>query len=257
MPNSVSAHRGLGIAYSEDGQHDEAIAELKRALDALGEQSGRSWATSAPPTRARRNRAAAEAVAQGAADAGRRAQYVPSSAVAMIYAALGDQRRARSTGSRRRYDEHDFSIAQIDVAPWFKSLQRRGPRFQQTGQQGSGAGHEVATSRSGDASAALRAGLRVCRGLPKSVSRLARRAAVDPEHLHVLASTCAPGTNVIAPGVPADLIERHFARVHDLRAAGRVGAEDLADPVLPELRLGHLADVCDGDVALARDRARG
>ena len=30
--NSVSAHRGLGIAYSEDGQHDEAIAALKRAL---------------------------------------------------------------------------------------------------------------------------------------------------------------------------------------------------------------------------------
>ena len=39
-PNSVSAHRGLGLAYSENDQHIEAIAELKRALDALGEQPG-------------------------------------------------------------------------------------------------------------------------------------------------------------------------------------------------------------------------
>ena len=55
-------------------------------------------------------------------------QYVPSSAVAMVHAALGDRGKALDA-LEKACDEHDFSLAQIGVAPWFKDL-RGEPRFQ-------------------------------------------------------------------------------------------------------------------------------
>jgi hypothetical protein len=55
-------------------------------------------------------------------------QYVPSSAVAMIHTALGD-RQAALDRLDRAFDEHDFSLAQVAIAPWFKEL-RDEPRFQ-------------------------------------------------------------------------------------------------------------------------------
>jgi hypothetical protein len=55
-------------------------------------------------------------------------QYVPSSSIAMVYAAMGD--RENALGSlEKAYDEHDFSLAQIAIAPWFKEL-RGEARFQ-------------------------------------------------------------------------------------------------------------------------------
>ena len=51
-------------------------------------------------------------------------EYVPSSALATIYTALGDKARALDL-LEKAYDEHDFAIAQIGVAPWFKPLARR------------------------------------------------------------------------------------------------------------------------------------
>ena len=56
-------------------------------------------------------------------------QYVPASAFAVVYAALGDRTRALDL-LERAYTEHDFSMAQIGVAPWFRGL-RSDPRFQQ------------------------------------------------------------------------------------------------------------------------------
>ena len=56
-------------------------------------------------------------------------QYVPSSAVALVYAALGDKPRALDW-LEKAYDEHDFAMAQIGVAPWFATL-RGEPRFEQ------------------------------------------------------------------------------------------------------------------------------
>jgi len=56
-------------------------------------------------------------------------QYVPSSSLAMIYAALDDKPRALEALDKA-YDEHDFSMAQIAVVPWFKTL-RGEPKFQQ------------------------------------------------------------------------------------------------------------------------------
>jgi TolB-like protein/Flp pilus assembly protein TadD/predicted Ser/Thr protein kinase len=124
--NAVSAHRGLGVALGENGRHDDAIGEFARAL-ALSENSpvvmGHLGAAHA--------RAGRKGDAQKVLDDLQRVsdrQYVPSSAVAIVHAALGD-RAAALDRLEKAYDEHDFSLAQLAVAPWFKDL-RGEPRFQ-------------------------------------------------------------------------------------------------------------------------------
>lgn len=124
--NSVSAHRGLGIAQSEAGQDDEAVAALKRAL-LLSENSpvimghlGAAYARQRNMTEA--NRVLKELQALSARE------YVPSSAVAIVYAAMGDKSRALDWLDKA-YDEHDFAMAQLGVAPWFATL-RAEDRFQ-------------------------------------------------------------------------------------------------------------------------------
>ena len=117
--NSVAAHRGLGIAYSEASQHDLAIAELKRAL-LLSENS--------PVVQAHLGAAYARQGAKAAADdvlkdlqARSSREYVPASAPAIVLAALGDRARALDA-LERAYEEHDFALVQIVVAPWFRPL---------------------------------------------------------------------------------------------------------------------------------------
>jgi len=117
--SSVSAHRGLGIALSQLGQHDEALAQLKQALT-LSENSpvilGHIGAAHAAAGR----RAEADAVLKDLETQSAR-QYVPSTAMATVAAALGD--RARALGLlEKAFDEHDFAISQIGVAPWFSAL---------------------------------------------------------------------------------------------------------------------------------------
>ena len=56
-------------------------------------------------------------------------QYVPSSTVALVYAGLGDKAHALDF-LEQAYQEHDFSMVFLDVAPWLKSL-RGEARFQQ------------------------------------------------------------------------------------------------------------------------------
>jgi serine/threonine-protein kinase len=52
---------------------------------------------------------------------------VPASALAIVQAGLGDKGRALDA-LERAYQEHDFAMVFLDVAPWFKSL-RGEPRF--------------------------------------------------------------------------------------------------------------------------------
>ena len=124
--NAVSAHRGLGVALSENGRHDDAVGEFARAL-ALSENSpvvmghlGAAHARAGRKTEAQKVLSDLQRVSDR--------QYVPSSSVAMVYAALGD-RAAALDRLEKAYDEHDFSLAQLAVAPWFKDL-RSEPRFQ-------------------------------------------------------------------------------------------------------------------------------
>jgi serine/threonine-protein kinase len=124
--NAVSARRGLGVALSLDGSHNDAIAELTRAL-AQSENSPVAMG----------NLGAAYGRARRAADAGRvlqqlqalsDRQYVPSTSIAMVQDARGDRAGALER-LEKAFDEHDFSLAQLAVAPWFKDL-RSDPRFQ-------------------------------------------------------------------------------------------------------------------------------
>jgi serine/threonine-protein kinase len=125
--NSVAAHRGLGIAYSQEGQHGPAIASLKRAL-ALAENSPVVLGDIGAAEARAKNRAEAEAVLRQLSTLATQ-QYVPSSATAIVYAALGDHARALEW-LEKAYAEHDFAITQIAVAPWYQPL-RGEPRFQQ------------------------------------------------------------------------------------------------------------------------------
>jgi hypothetical protein len=54
--------------------------------------------------------------------------YVPSSAFAVVHAARGATADAL-VALERAYDEHDFAITQIRVAPWYEGL-RTEPRFE-------------------------------------------------------------------------------------------------------------------------------
>jgi TolB-like protein/Flp pilus assembly protein TadD len=118
-PNSVSARRGLGLAYSADNQHQDAIAELQRALT-LSENSplilgdlGAAYARAG-------DRAAADTVLKQLTAMAAQ-QYVPASAHAMVYAALGERSRALDA-LEKAHGEHDFAITQITVAPWAQPL---------------------------------------------------------------------------------------------------------------------------------------
>jgi hypothetical protein len=48
-------------------------------------------------------------------------EYVPSTAIALVYAGLGEKAKAIDWLGRA-FDEHDFSLVFLDVAPWFDSL---------------------------------------------------------------------------------------------------------------------------------------
>jgi eukaryotic-like serine/threonine-protein kinase len=126
-PNSVWAHEGLGIAYSLEGRPDEAVAQLEQAVTlsqtnplVLG-QLGAAYARAGRSADARATLARLQTLAAR--------EYVPSSAAAVIYAALGDPVHAIDQ-LEQAYTEHDFSLIQIRVAPWWQAL-RGEPRFEQ------------------------------------------------------------------------------------------------------------------------------
>ena len=124
--NAVSAHRGLGVALSHNARHDDAIGAFTRAV-ALSENSPVAMGhLGAGYARAGRKADAQKVLTDLQALADR--QYVPSTAVAMVHAALGD-RTAALDRLDRAFDEHDFSLAQVTITPWFKEL-RSEPRFQ-------------------------------------------------------------------------------------------------------------------------------
>ena len=123
---SVSAHQGLGVAASLAGRHDEAIAELQKAY-ALSEQSPVVLGDlGAADARAGRKADADRALSDLNTLSAR--EYVPPSASAAIAAALGDRAKALQFLGKG-FDEHDFSLAELRIAPAFASL-RADPGFQ-------------------------------------------------------------------------------------------------------------------------------
>jgi TolB-like protein/Flp pilus assembly protein TadD len=126
-PNDVGAHWGLGAAYAQEAQYDDAIAELQRAVTLsegsplvighLGFVYGLSGA----------KQKAAAALQQLKQMAER--EYVPSTALALVSLGAGNRAGALDLLDRA-YDEHDFSLVFLEVAPWFEQI-RSEPRFQQ------------------------------------------------------------------------------------------------------------------------------
>jgi len=97
----------------------DAITELKQAV-ALSEgspvlmgQLGRAYGLSGAAAEANAVLAQLTALA--------RREYVPSSAVALVHLGLGRNANALDLLDRA-YDEHDFALVHLRVAPWFQSL---------------------------------------------------------------------------------------------------------------------------------------
>jgi serine/threonine protein kinase/Tfp pilus assembly protein PilF len=125
--NYLSARWGLGAAYTQQQLYTQAIGELKMAVS-LSEGSpvpmghlGFAYALNKATAEARKTLAELSTLANR--------QYVPSSTTALVYAGLGDKVQALDQ-LEQAYQEHDFSMVFLDVAPWFKSL-RGEPRFEQ------------------------------------------------------------------------------------------------------------------------------
>jgi TolB-like protein/Flp pilus assembly protein TadD len=125
--NWLSARWGLGVSYTQQHQYPEAIAELKKALSLsegspiLVGQLGFVYGLSGAKADATKTLAQLKTLADR--------QYVPSSATALVQAGLGDKGQALDLLDRA-YEEHDFSLIFLQVAPWFESL-RGEARFDQ------------------------------------------------------------------------------------------------------------------------------
>jgi serine/threonine protein kinase/tetratricopeptide (TPR) repeat protein len=123
----LSARWGLGAAYAQQQLYEESIEELKNAVS-LSEGSpvpmghlGFAYGRKGDTAEARKILSELSRLADR--------QYVPASAVALVHAGLGDKVQALDW-LERGYQEHDFAMAFLNVAPWFRSLGGEA-RFQQ------------------------------------------------------------------------------------------------------------------------------
>jgi TolB-like protein/Flp pilus assembly protein TadD len=115
----VSARWGLGASYAQQHMFKEAVAELKQAVT-LSEGSplvsghlGFAYGLSGMQSDARKILSELRALSAR--------EYVPSTAIALVYVGLGDKAQALDWLGRA-FDEHDFSLVFLDVAPWFDTL---------------------------------------------------------------------------------------------------------------------------------------
>ncbi len=125
--NYLSARWGLGASYAQQQRYEQAIEELTKAVS-LSEGSpvpmghlGFAYGLKGDIADARKTLAMLTTLADR--------QYVPSSTAALVYAGLGDKAHALEL-LEQAYQEHDFSMVFLNVAPWFKSL-RSEARFEQ------------------------------------------------------------------------------------------------------------------------------
>jgi Flp pilus assembly protein TadD len=122
---SAAAHWGLGSALTEKRDYASAVAELNQAV-ALSEGSpvlmghlGMAYGLGGQRAQATKVLTDLNVLATR--------EYVPSSAQALVQIGLGRHSDALDLLDRA-YDEHDFALVFLRVAPWFKSL-REDARF--------------------------------------------------------------------------------------------------------------------------------
>jgi Flp pilus assembly protein TadD len=123
----LALRRNHALLRQEPFDREEAVAELRRAL-VLAENSPVVLGHLGAALAGQGRRADAEQTLKDLEELSLRA-YVPATSFAVVYTALGDRARALDA-LERGLAEHDFSMAQVKVAPWFASL-RGDPRFQQ------------------------------------------------------------------------------------------------------------------------------
>jgi Flp pilus assembly protein TadD len=126
-PNDAAARWGLGAALTSLRQYADAVQELNKATTlsdgspVLQGHLGMAYGLNGATAEATAARVKLEELA------GR--EYVPSSALALVQIGLGHNREAIDL-LYRAYDEHDFALVFLRVAPWFAPL-RGDPRFGQ------------------------------------------------------------------------------------------------------------------------------
>jgi serine/threonine-protein kinase len=115
----VAAHWGLGITFRQMGMFKEAIGELNKALDLSGASpiiSGHLGYTYALAG----DREAAQKIIEELQQLSNR-RYVSSVGLALVHIGLGDKNQAFEA-LQRAYEEHDFPLVFLKVAPWFDTL---------------------------------------------------------------------------------------------------------------------------------------
>ena len=123
--NFAPAHTGLGEAYEQKGQTQEAILEFMRAQRLLHVDQEKLLALKAAFSASGREAFWREYLAQLTAESG--ARYVPSSEIAGLYVRLGDHQKAFEALDRA-YQEKDGGLVELKVAPVFEPL-RPNTRF--------------------------------------------------------------------------------------------------------------------------------
>ena len=117
---------GLGLALGEKRRYDEAIAELRRAVELSGSGAGQMASLGYAYAVAGR-RAEALGIVEKLTERSRH-QYVPPATVAIVFSGLGDRDQAL-TWLEKANEERDPWVTGLKAEPRFDSL-RSDPRFQ-------------------------------------------------------------------------------------------------------------------------------
>jgi TolB-like protein/Flp pilus assembly protein TadD len=120
------AHWGLGLSLVQQRKYDDAIAELRRAVDLSGGGGGVMLGSLGYAYAVANHRSEALGIAESLKESSTR-QYVPPAAVALVYSGLGDTEQAvRWLGKAE--EVRDPWITSLKIEPMFDPL-RSDPRF--------------------------------------------------------------------------------------------------------------------------------
>ena len=120
------AHWGLGLALLEQRKYDDAIAELRRAVDLSGGGGGVMLGSLGYACAVANRRTEALGIVERLKETSKH-QYVPPAAVALVYSGLGD--REKAIRCLEEADEvRDPWITSLKIEPMFDPL-RSDPRF--------------------------------------------------------------------------------------------------------------------------------
>ena len=126
-PNFAPAHNRLGWAYLRNGTYEQAIAEFQKAM-ALSESDPDFFMDLGYAYAVAGNRDEAQTIL---AELKRKRErgFVSSSALAIVYGALGEKDEAFAW-LEKAYEERDPQLTYLKVGPRFDPL-RRDPRFKE------------------------------------------------------------------------------------------------------------------------------